>query len=98
MPWGDSNLYLGRNRDDLTLTVEHRAAPAMPAVALELAQRANALALEVIEPRAPQTPRHARSTSASQQRLSVRFARLPSPSCAACAASAPPASTSDWPP
>ena len=59
--WGDSNLYLRRNRDprengDITLTVEHRAAPAMPGVTLELAQRANALALEVIEPRTPQTP------------------------------------------
>ncbi len=59
--WGDSNLYLRRNRDprdggDITLTVEHRAAPAMPSVTLELAQRANALALEVIEPRMPQTP------------------------------------------
>ncbi len=59
--WGDSNLYLRRNRDlresgDITLTVEHRAAPAMPSVTLELAQRANALALEVIEPRTRQTP------------------------------------------
>jgi hypothetical protein len=54
--WGDSNLYLGRNGDDLTLTVEHRAAPAMPTIMLELAQRANALALEVIERRPPQTP------------------------------------------
>jgi hypothetical protein len=54
--WGDSNLYLRRNGDDLTLTAEHRAAPAMPTVTLELAQRANALALEVIEPHAPQTP------------------------------------------
>ena len=54
--WGDSNLYLRRNGDDLTLTVEHRAAPAMPAVTLELAQRANALALEVIDRRQPQTP------------------------------------------
>ena len=59
--WGNSNLYLRRNRDlresgDITLTVEHRAAPAMPSVTLELAQRANALALEVIEPRTPQTP------------------------------------------
>ena len=53
--WGDSNLYLRRNGDDLTLTVEHRAAPAMPTVTLELAQRANALALEVIERHAPQT-------------------------------------------
>jgi NTE family protein len=47
---------LGRDGDDLTLTVEHRAAPAMPTVMLELAQRANALALEVIERRPPQTP------------------------------------------
>lgn len=59
--WGDSNLYLRRNRDsreggDITLTVEHRAAPAMPSVTLELAQRANALALEVSEHRTPQTP------------------------------------------
>jgi RecA-family ATPase len=59
--WGDSNLYLRRSRDtheggDITLTVEHRAAPAMPAVTLELAQRANALALEVSEPQTPQAP------------------------------------------
>jgi AAA domain len=54
--WGDSNLYLRRNGEDLTLTVEHRAAPAMPTVTLELAQRANALALEVIDRRVPQTP------------------------------------------
>ena len=47
--WGDSNLYLRRNGDDLTLTVEHRAAPSVPAVALALAQRGDALALEVID-------------------------------------------------
>ena len=52
--WGDSNLYLRRNADDLTLTVEHRAAPAIPTVTLELAQRANALALEVSDRREPQ--------------------------------------------
>jgi RecA-family ATPase len=52
--WGDSNLYLRRNGDDLTLTVEHRAAPAMPTVTLELAQRDNALALEVSDRREPQ--------------------------------------------
>ncbi|HXL82882.1 MAG TPA: AAA family ATPase [Casimicrobiaceae bacterium] len=58
--WGDSNLYLRRNGGpeggDLSLTVEHRAAPAMPTVALELAQRADALALEVVDRRAPQAP------------------------------------------
>jgi RecA-family ATPase len=47
--WGDSNLYLRRDGDDITLTVEHRAASAMPTVTLELAERANALALEVLD-------------------------------------------------
>jgi hypothetical protein len=47
--WGDSNLYLRRHGDDLTLTVEHRAAPSVPTVALELAERGDALALEVVE-------------------------------------------------
>jgi len=48
--WGDSNLYLRRDADDrITLSVEHRAAPAMPALTLGLVQRANALALEVVE-------------------------------------------------
>ncbi len=54
--WGDSNLYLRRHGDDLTLTVEHRAAPSMPAVAVELAQRGDALALEVVEHRAAAEP------------------------------------------
>jgi hypothetical protein len=54
--WGDSNLYLRRNGEELTLTVEHRAAPAMSPVTIELAQRANALALEVVDRRTPQAP------------------------------------------
>ena len=68
--WGDSNLYLRREpalskagRDDrITLSVEHRAAPAMPALTLELAQRADALALEVVEPNG-QAPPAAEPTS-----------------------------------
>jgi len=54
--WGDSNLYLRRDGDDLSLSAEHRAAPSMPAVAVELAQRGVALALEVIERGAPPEP------------------------------------------
>jgi RecA-family ATPase len=59
--WGDSNLYLRRGGalregGEITLTVEHRAAPAMPAITLELVERENALALEVSERRDPQTP------------------------------------------
>jgi hypothetical protein len=48
--WGDSNLYLRRNGDNLvTLSVEHRAAPAIQSVTLELIERAQAVALEVRE-------------------------------------------------
>ncbi len=54
--WGDSNLYLRRQAEELTLTVEHRAASSMAPVALELAQRGDALALEVIDRRAPAAP------------------------------------------
>jgi hypothetical protein len=54
--WGDSNLYLRRNGDDLSLSVEHRAAPSMPAMSLQLAQRGHALALEVLDRRTPQAP------------------------------------------
>lgn len=59
--WGDSNLYLRRREDDLTLVVEHRAAPSVPAVTLELTQRGEALALEVVD----------RSTQAEPSPISV---------------------------
>ena len=57
--WGDSNLYLRRDGDDLSLTVEHRAAPSLAPIMIELAQRGPALALEVVdrpEPTAPNPP------------------------------------------
>ena len=47
--WGDSNLYLRRHGDDLSLTVEHRAAASVPAIPLVLAERGNALALAVAD-------------------------------------------------
>ncbi len=34
--WGDSNLYLHRSPEDITLHVEHRAAPGLDALSLEL--------------------------------------------------------------
>jgi len=52
--WGDSNLYLHRQRDDtVTLTVEHRAAPSLPVLTLELAKHAHAVALQIVERSAP---------------------------------------------
>jgi hypothetical protein len=52
--WGDSNLYLRRLGNELTLTVEHRAAPSPPTVTLELTQHGEALALEVQTPSTPE--------------------------------------------
>ena len=54
--WGDSNLYLRRHGDDLTLAVEHRAAPSSKPLRIELTQRGDALALEVVEQPAAMTP------------------------------------------
>ena len=73
--WGDSNLYLRRNGEDLTLTVEHRAAPAMPTVTLELAQRADALALEVVDRRNPPTP----APSSVDERITTALTDLDRP-------------------
>ncbi len=55
--WGDSNLYLRREPDSakaggddrIALTVEHRAAAAIPGITLELTQRDDALALQPVQ-------------------------------------------------
>ena len=46
--WGDSNLYLRRDGETLSLSVEHRAAASVSPMTIELAQRGDALALEVV--------------------------------------------------
>lgn len=48
--WGDSNLYLRRHGDQLTLAVEHRAAAAITAVSLQLAVDGEAVALTAADP------------------------------------------------
>ena len=68
--WGDSNLYLRRIGDDLSLSVEHRAAPSMTPITIELAQRGPALALEVIDRRDPATP----PPSSLDERISATLA------------------------
>lgn len=45
--WGDSNIYLRRVGERITLAVEHRAAPSAEGILLRL--RAEAFALEVVE-------------------------------------------------
>jgi hypothetical protein len=46
--WGDSNLYLRRHKQSLTLTTEHRAAPSADPFAIQLTQKGPALALSVL--------------------------------------------------
>lgn len=48
--WGDSNLYLRRHGEQLTLSVEHRAAASITAVALQLAVDGEAVRLATVEP------------------------------------------------
>jgi hypothetical protein len=45
--WGDSNLYLRRHGEQLTLSVEHRAAPSIPNISLQLAEVDDAVALAI---------------------------------------------------
>jgi hypothetical protein len=47
--WGDSNLYLRRHKDQLTLTAEHRAAATPPPLDLALKADDAALALHPVE-------------------------------------------------
>lgn len=47
--WGDSNLYLRRHGEQITLTVEHRAAAAISAVSLQLATAEDTVALAVVD-------------------------------------------------
>ena len=74
--WGDSNLYLRRLENDLNLTVEHRAAPSPPPIALELAQRGDSLALEL---RAPTHPTEAPMPSSVEERILSALGRAGRP-------------------
>lgn len=53
--WGDSMLYLRRRGDRLTLAVEHRAAPALDELNLELHEHDGNLALRIVD-ETPSTP------------------------------------------
>jgi hypothetical protein len=57
--WGDSNLYLRRHDDRLTLSVEHRAAPSLHDLDLELRAEGDHLALQLASTPAPPQPTNA---------------------------------------
>jgi hypothetical protein len=76
--WGDSNLYLARNKDRLSLAVEHRAAPSLTDIPLELTERGQALALSVAEQhQAPLAERSQRPSCA--QRIETALKQQPQP-------------------
>jgi hypothetical protein len=79
--WGDSNLYLRRDGELLSLSVEHRAAASLSPMTIALAQRGDALALEVADRRetttAPPASLDERIIAALEEaEQSVPFAQL----------------------
>lgn len=73
--WGDSNLYLRREREHLWLPIEHRAAASTAALAAELHADGDALALRIVE-RPPQAP-HA--TPKPAERILAALSSAPEP-------------------
>jgi hypothetical protein len=47
--WGDSNLYLRRDREQLWLSIEHRAAASAAALAAELHGESDGVALRIVD-------------------------------------------------
>ena len=74
--WGDSNLYLRRSGDGLSLSTEHRAAPSLATLPLELLADGDALSLALID--APQAVTHPPAASAAE-RIENALANSPSP-------------------
>lgn len=74
--WGDSNLYLRRHKQALTLTTEHRAAASAQPLALQLEQSGSALALALLEPPSPEA---ASPPTSPQQRVHHTLAQLDRP-------------------
>jgi len=73
--WGDSNLYLRRDGDTLTLAVEHRAAPALKPMKIELVASGEALALQLVEHSETEAP----APSSLDERITAALAAAPSP-------------------
>ncbi len=73
--WGDSNLYLRREGDTLTLSVEHRAAPALKPMKIELVEAGEALALQLVERSDAPTP----VATSLDERITAALAAATSP-------------------
>ena len=74
--WGDSNLYLRRRKGQIVMTVEHRAAPGLTDIELELADDGQGTALRLRHDTAPDDAPH---TDTAQQRIVQVLADAQSP-------------------
>jgi RecA-family ATPase len=86
--WGDSNLYLRRHGEQLTLSVEHRAAASITAVALQLAVDGEAVRLATVdhqlaEPEVPVADPAGAASSTAEQKIEAQLAAAASPLTAA---------------
>lgn len=86
--WGDSNLYLRRHGEQLTLSVEHRAAASITALSLQLAVNGDAVALatldhSVAEPAASAAPVATSAVPTVEQKIEAQLAAAAVPLTAA---------------
>lgn len=75
--WGDSNLYMRRRGQELTLTTEHRAAPSQEHLPLALTQSGAALALALTHADAAEPV--TKSTASPSQRVRQALSGLSGP-------------------
>jgi len=75
--WGDSNLYLRRHPDHLTLAVEHRAEPSRTGIPLGLRVEGDTLALEVLD--RPGSPAVSTPPPSPTERVEQALAAAPAP-------------------
>lgn len=75
--WGDSNLYMRRRGDKLTLSTEHRAAPSKDHLPLELSQEGSALSLSLLSDQKTSAP--VSEKNSPLQRVQKTLAQLDHP-------------------
>jgi len=73
--WGDSNLYVRRRGSQLTLSTEHRAAPSVDHIPIQLSQDGAALALSILDQPLPSDS----SASSTVQRVRRVLSELHDP-------------------
>jgi hypothetical protein len=75
--WGDSNLYLCRIGQSLTLSIEHRAAPSSDRLQLALITKPPALALSIVDKQTLEPPQQPQASA--QKRLEQILAEAKAP-------------------